>query len=83
MLIKFSAKYGLYLEPTLAAPYTALPNLKNSQEMFPKLSELAQQVVSIPVHQALSERHGLDFENYIAWFRNIKFSDLNNENFDN
>ena len=35
MLIKFSAKYGLYLEPTLAAPYTALPNLKNSQEMFP------------------------------------------------
>ena len=38
LCLQFSAKYGLYLEPTLAAPYTALPNLKNSQEMFKIMS---------------------------------------------
>ncbi len=63
-LIKFSAKFGLYLEPTLAAPYRALPNLKNSKEFFPELSELAEQVVSIPVHQGLSERD-------MAWISKI------------
>ena len=52
-LIRFAAKYGLYLEPTLAPPYQSLPNLVNADEKFPIVEEIAQEIVSAPVHQSL------------------------------
>lgn len=52
-LIRFAAKYGLYLEPTLAPPYQSLPNLVNADEKFPIVEEIAHEIVSAPVHQSL------------------------------
>lgn len=44
---------GLYLEPTLNAPWYDIPGLVNDEERFLEVENLAARLISLPVHQTL------------------------------
>jgi len=54
-LVRYAAKRGVYLEPTLAPPYRNISALVNRGESFPDIDNIAAQLVSIPVHQTLTK----------------------------
>lgn len=54
-LVKAAISRGVYLEPTLAPPYRNIANLVNSAESFPEIERIASRVVSLPVHQSLTQ----------------------------
>lgn len=53
--VRAMAKYGFYLEPTVAPPYRRIDTLENAEEPFPEMQMVADHLVSLPVHQSLTE----------------------------
>lgn len=55
-LIRLAAAKGLLLEPSLTSPKREIPGLINPKFPFYQLSELASNIISLPVHQSISPR---------------------------
>ena len=49
--------FGIYLEPSLAAPLRDVPGLVNDKEPFARLERLAENIISLPLHQSLFENN--------------------------
>ena len=55
-LIKKCQTFGIYLEPSLAAPNRKLTGLLNPNDQFARISDIAESIISLPVHQALEAK---------------------------
>ena len=56
-LIAYCRDFGIYLEPSLAAPLRNVPGLVNDNEPFARLERLAENIISLPLHQSLFENN--------------------------
>ena len=56
-LIAYCRDFGIYLEPSLAAPLKNVPGLVNSKESFHRVKILAEKTISLPVHQSIFEKN--------------------------
>lgn len=56
-LMAYCRDFGIYLEPSLAAPLRDVPGLVNDKEPFARLERLAENIISLPLHQSLFENN--------------------------
>jgi len=53
-IVRAVARRGVYLEPTLAAPYRKISTLVNGDEDFSEIEAISARMLSLPVHQSLT-----------------------------
>jgi dTDP-4-amino-4,6-dideoxygalactose transaminase len=53
-IVRAVARRGVYLEPTLAAPYRRISTLVNGDEDFSEIEAISARMLSLPVHQSLT-----------------------------
>jgi dTDP-4-amino-4,6-dideoxygalactose transaminase len=50
-------QHGVLIEAPLNRPYYESPILKNPDQRFPEIEDMAKRTILLPVHQSLKRRH--------------------------